>query len=383
MIQTLFLAKTVYDRLARKDALPRFVGDGVAAVQSALSRLDRDVLSAAGFSKEAVPRRARARAGLLDRWRWRGSVRGTPRPGGDQRGRRADRCDIVYRGPTPRRLCDRPRDRLSRVSRWAARLLGAAIMTIDAARLLAHRFDEVRQRYDARDAILYALGIGLGRDPLDARDLDHLLETRLSVLPAFVGTLASPGMWIRDPRLRRRFRQARPCRTGHRVPCPSAHRGDRGRDAADSGASRSWPPTGARFSSSSACCPTPRTARRSRQSGRRCSCAAMAASAANPLRSRHGPRRRSDRPTDGSRSRRRAAPRSSQTICPTMNLPLYSRSGAVKGYKAWIGIVGRACPFPDPDRDRSRVAPRHRLPIRTRWAAAPWPIGHRRKPRKS
>ena len=70
---------------------------------------------------------------------------------------------------------------------------------IDPARLLDHRFDALRQSYDARDVILYALGIGLGGDPLDAFDLDRLLETRLSVLPAFAGTLASPGMWIRDP----------------------------------------------------------------------------------------------------------------------------------------------------------------------------------------
>ena len=70
---------------------------------------------------------------------------------------------------------------------------------IDPQRLLGHRFDALRQSYDSRDVILYALGIGLGRNPLDPYDLERVLETRLSVLPAFAGTLASPGMWIRDP----------------------------------------------------------------------------------------------------------------------------------------------------------------------------------------
>lgn len=71
---------------------------------------------------------------------------------------------------------------------------------IDAAALLAHDFGAVRQSWKPRDAILYALGVGLGSDPLDEADLVFLDETRLSVLPSFAVTLASPGMWIRDPR---------------------------------------------------------------------------------------------------------------------------------------------------------------------------------------
>ena len=72
-------------------------------------------------------------------------------------------------------------------------------MSIQAETLLNHGFPELRQSYAERDAILYALGVGLGADPLDERDLDYLVETRLKVLPTFAATLASPGMWIRDP----------------------------------------------------------------------------------------------------------------------------------------------------------------------------------------
>ena len=65
--------------------------------------------------------------------------------------------------------------------------------------ILAHHFGAVRHSYTARDAILYALGVGLGRDPLDEGDLLFLDETRLAVLPTYAVTLASPGMWLRKP----------------------------------------------------------------------------------------------------------------------------------------------------------------------------------------
>jgi acyl dehydratase len=69
-------------------------------------------------------------------------------------------------------------------------------MPLQPQRLLNHRFDEIEQSYTARDAILYALGIGLGRDPGDGEDLNYLIEDRLAVVPSFAVTLASPGMWI-------------------------------------------------------------------------------------------------------------------------------------------------------------------------------------------
>jgi len=72
-------------------------------------------------------------------------------------------------------------------------------MAIDADAVWNHSFPAIEQTYTARDVVLYALGIGLGQDPLDQGDLDYLIETRTSVLPTFAATLASPGLWIRDP----------------------------------------------------------------------------------------------------------------------------------------------------------------------------------------
>lgn len=71
-------------------------------------------------------------------------------------------------------------------------------MTFDPQRLLDWDFGQRRQRYEARDAILYALGVGL---PFGDGDLPFLYEEGLRVLPAFAVTLASPGMWPREPAL--------------------------------------------------------------------------------------------------------------------------------------------------------------------------------------
>ncbi len=72
-------------------------------------------------------------------------------------------------------------------------------MTLNADALWAHDFGSARQSYAPRDAILYALGLGLGHDPCAARDLHYLNETTLTVLPSFAVTLAAPGLWMRDP----------------------------------------------------------------------------------------------------------------------------------------------------------------------------------------
>lgn len=67
--------------------------------------------------------------------------------------------------------------------------------------IFGYDFGSACATYAARDAILYALGLGLGADPLDAGDLRFLDERALVVLPSFAVTLCTPGMWIRDPAL--------------------------------------------------------------------------------------------------------------------------------------------------------------------------------------
>lgn len=64
MIRTQFLAKTDYDRLRRKEALPAFVDDAVTAAQAALATIgDAVSLAAAGFGGRHAAVRHRTREG--------------------------------------------------------------------------------------------------------------------------------------------------------------------------------------------------------------------------------------------------------------------------------------------------------------------------------
>ncbi|MGV2864725.1 MaoC/PaaZ C-terminal domain-containing protein [Achromobacter sp. AGC39] len=73
-------------------------------------------------------------------------------------------------------------------------------MPLDYATVKNWRFDEVRQRYDHKDTMLYALGIGLGQDPEDTRQLRYVYEEDLQAFPTMGVVLAYPGFWVRDPR---------------------------------------------------------------------------------------------------------------------------------------------------------------------------------------
>ncbi|QHE84157.1 MaoC/PaaZ C-terminal domain-containing protein [Hydrogenophaga sp. BPS33] len=72
-------------------------------------------------------------------------------------------------------------------------------MPLDPHRVLAHRFQPVEQTYGPRDAMLYALGIGYGRQTPSAAELDFLFEERLKVPPTFAVTLGFKS--IRDENL--------------------------------------------------------------------------------------------------------------------------------------------------------------------------------------
>lgn len=69
---------------------------------------------------------------------------------------------------------------------------------IDPEKLLALDFPDIVHSYTRRDTILYALGLGIGADPLDPHDLRYVYEPELHAVPSMAVTLAYPGFWYRD-----------------------------------------------------------------------------------------------------------------------------------------------------------------------------------------
>ncbi|MFO1395509.1 MAG: MaoC/PaaZ C-terminal domain-containing protein [Burkholderiales bacterium] len=70
----------------------------------------------------------------------------------------------------------------------------------DPQRILALPPRITTARHDARDAILYALGVGVGSDDAtSAETLRFAYEHELAVLPTMGCVLAWPGFWMREP----------------------------------------------------------------------------------------------------------------------------------------------------------------------------------------
>jgi acyl dehydratase len=74
-------------------------------------------------------------------------------------------------------------------------------MPIDREKLLSWTIPDVRHTYSHRDAMLYALGVGVGADPSSPETLQFAFERDLCVLPTMAVTLGYPGLWMRDPAL--------------------------------------------------------------------------------------------------------------------------------------------------------------------------------------
>src|SRR5258706_7980914 len=63
---------------------------------------------------------------------------------------------------------------------------------------MAQRDEGLAYRYDANRSILYALSVGMGRDPLDRRELDFVYEKNgLRTLPS-LATVVSQGKALPD-----------------------------------------------------------------------------------------------------------------------------------------------------------------------------------------
>ena len=67
--------------------------------------------------------------------------------------------------------------------------------------MLSKVFPEIRAKYTTRDTMLYALGVGACRDPLDSRELQFVYEGKLQAIPSLSCVLAHPGGWIMAPEL--------------------------------------------------------------------------------------------------------------------------------------------------------------------------------------
>lgn len=74
-------------------------------------------------------------------------------------------------------------------------------MPFDYDTVLNWPFTEVVHTYTEKDSILYALGLGLGADPMDEDQLRYVFEEpELTAFPTMAVVLAIPGFWMRDPR---------------------------------------------------------------------------------------------------------------------------------------------------------------------------------------
>src|SRR6476646_7739331 len=72
-------------------------------------------------------------------------------------------------------------------------------MAIVYEKLLALKIPEVEHNYTQKDAILYALGLGLGYDPMNEAELAFVYEKNLKALPTFALVLGYTPYWLRNP----------------------------------------------------------------------------------------------------------------------------------------------------------------------------------------
>lgn len=65
--------------------------------------------------------------------------------------------------------------------------------------VLKLKFPELEYLATPRDAMLYALGIGVGDRPEDVRDLQFTYEQGLKMFPSQVNVICHPGSWLQNP----------------------------------------------------------------------------------------------------------------------------------------------------------------------------------------
>lgn len=70
-------------------------------------------------------------------------------------------------------------------------------MPLDYEALSAYRIPQTEMALTKRDTMLYALGVGLGSDPTDERQLRFVYEKNLLTVPTMATLIAAPHAWIR------------------------------------------------------------------------------------------------------------------------------------------------------------------------------------------
>ena len=71
-------------------------------------------------------------------------------------------------------------------------------MPIVYEKLLALKIPDVEHSYGPKDCMLYALGLGLGIDPMDEQQLPFVYEKNLKVLPTMAVVIGYPGFWAKE-----------------------------------------------------------------------------------------------------------------------------------------------------------------------------------------
>jgi len=67
------------------------------------------------------------------------------------------------------------------------------------AKVLNNKLPSVEHTISAKDCMLYSLGIGIGNNPIEARQLQYVYEDNLKVFPSQSVVIAHPGPWVTDP----------------------------------------------------------------------------------------------------------------------------------------------------------------------------------------
>jgi acyl dehydratase len=74
-------------------------------------------------------------------------------------------------------------------------------MPLNPEAIRSHPFAPIEETLTDTACMLYALSIGVGRDPLDADDLPYVYEDGLHVFPSMPVVLGRPGFWMGTPGL--------------------------------------------------------------------------------------------------------------------------------------------------------------------------------------